>query len=67
VYPTNWLAFRLTAQAGTLKADDYVIDTKGIDELWRKQRNLDFRSTIKEAYLVTEIYPFNMLTSLFYF
>jgi len=67
VYPTNWLAFRLTAQVGTLKADDYVINTKGIDELWRKQRNLDFRSTIKEAYLVTEIYPLNLLTSVFDF
>lgn len=62
IYPTDWLAFRLTGQVGTLTADDYAIKTKGVDELWRKQRNLDFRSTIKEAYFVTEFYPLNLLT-----
>jgi len=64
IYPSNWLAFRLTAQVGSLKADDNAIGTKGTDELWRKQRNLDFRTTLKEAYVVTEFYPLNLLTNL---
>jgi hypothetical protein len=61
VYPNQWLGFRLTAQIGSLKGEDYVINTKGVNELWRKQRNLDFRSTLKEAYFVTEFYPLNLL------
>ncbi len=48
-YPSDWLGIRLVAQAGSLAADDAVIDTKGVDELWRKQRNLDFRSKISEC------------------
>jgi hypothetical protein len=56
-YPNDWLGFRLAVQAGKLEADDAVIDTKGVDELWRKQRNLDFKSNITEAYLGIEVFP----------
>ncbi len=57
VYPNNWLGFRLTAQSGFLQGQDNVINTKGVDELWRKQRNLDFKSTLTEAYFVGEFFP----------
>ncbi|MDQ6757814.1 MAG: hypothetical protein M3004_12855 [Bacteroidota bacterium] len=60
-YPTDWLGFRFAAQSGKLQADDAVINTKGVDELWRKQRNLDFRSNISEAYFAAEIFPLMLI------
>lgn len=60
-YPANWLGFRFSAQVGTLEGDDAIINTKGVDELWRKQRNLDFRTKIQEAYVGLEIFPFTFL------
>ena len=56
-YPTDWFGFRLAIQSGDLEADDAIIESKGVDELWRKQRNLDFRSTISEAYIGVELFP----------
>src|SRR5437016_3640246 len=32
-YPNNWLGFRFTAQTGSLKAEDGVVNTNGVDEL----------------------------------
>lgn len=58
VYPNDWLGLRAAAQLGKLEGDDDIIDTRGVDELWRKQRNLDFRSNIFEAYLAAEFFPF---------
>src|SRR5437588_12812250 len=49
-YLTDWLGVRFAAQTGSLEASDAIISTKGVDELWRKQRNLDFRSNISEVY-----------------
>ena len=57
VYPNKWLGFRFTAQTGHLKAQDNIINTKGVDELWRKQRNLDFKTVLSEAYIVAEFFP----------
>jgi hypothetical protein len=57
MYPTNWLGFRLEGSFTYLEGDDAIINTNGIDELWRKQRNLDFRTDILEANLCVEIYP----------
>ena len=56
-YPSDWLGVRLAIQTGSLEADDAAVTTKGVDELWRKQRNLDFRSNISEAYIAAEIFP----------
>ena len=61
VYPNDWLGFRFTAQTGYLKAEDDIIVPNGGLELFRKQRNLDFRSTLQEAYVVTEFFPFMFL------
>lgn len=61
VYPNEWLGLRAAAQLGQLQSDDDIIDTKGVDELWRKQRNLDFKSNIFEAYMAFEVYPLMML------
>ncbi|MDQ6903003.1 MAG: hypothetical protein M3139_08335 [Bacteroidota bacterium] len=63
VYPNEWLGVRAAAELGKLEAQDKIIDTKGVDELWRKQRNLDFRSNITEAYIAAEIFPLMLLNS----
>jgi hypothetical protein len=36
---------------------DNIINTNGVNELWRKQRNLDFKSNIWEIYGAFELYP----------
>lgn len=56
-YPTEWLGFRVAGQITYVEGRDDIIDTKGEDELWRKQRNLDFRSKMYEAYGAVEIFP----------
>nr|MDQ6889945.1 hypothetical protein [Bacteroidota bacterium] len=61
VYPNDWLGVRLAAEIGKLEGQDKVIDTKGVNELWRKQRNLDFKSNIAEAYIAAEVFPLNLL------
>ncbi|MEO8862494.1 MAG: hypothetical protein ABI358_13790 [Ginsengibacter sp.] len=63
VYPNEWLGIRAAAELGKLEAEDQIIDTKGVDELWRKQRNLDFRSNITEGYVAAEIFPLMLLNS----
>ncbi|HNP53910.1 MAG TPA: hypothetical protein PKK69_04820 [Ferruginibacter sp.] len=57
VYPTEWLGFRVAGQLTYVEGKDNIISTNGEDELWRKQRNLDFRSNIWEAYAAFEYYP----------
>lgn len=60
-YPNEWLGVRAAADIGKLEGQDNVIDTKGVNELWRKQRNLDFRSNISEVYMVAEVFPLMLL------
>lgn len=57
MYPKNWLGLRLAADLTYLEGSDDIITTTGIDELWRKQRNLDFKTTVVEGYLAAEIFP----------
>jgi hypothetical protein len=57
VYPNSWLGFRLAADVTYLEGRDDIITTTGIDELWRKQRNLDFKTTILEGYGCVEVFP----------
>lgn len=62
VYPKNWIGLRLAADYTYLEGDDGIINTTGIDELWRKQRNLDFKTTVLEGYLAIEIFPTMLFT-----
>ncbi len=61
VYPADWIGFRVNANYTYLEADDNIISTKGVDELWRKQRNLDFKSDVWELQAGVEIYPTMLL------
>ncbi len=63
VYPNEWLGVRAAAEIGKLESQDKIITTKGVDELYRKQRNLDFRSNISEAYVAAEIFPLMLLNN----
>lgn len=56
-YPKNWVGLRLAADITYLEGDDGIINTTGIDELWRKQRNLDFKTNVLEGYLAIELFP----------
>jgi hypothetical protein len=56
-YQNQWLGIRAALQYGKISGEDNLIDTKGRDELYRKQRNLDFRSNVFEAYLAAEVFP----------
>ncbi len=60
-YPNDWLGIRLAADIGKLDGQDNIINTKGVNELWRKQRNLDFKTNISEAYLAAEVFPLMLL------
>ena len=62
-YPSDWLGLRVAAEMGRLSGDDAAVNTKGVDELWRKQRNLDFRTNIAEGYVAVEVFPLMMLNS----
>jgi hypothetical protein len=57
MYPSKLFGVRLAASLTYLEGDDAVINTTGINELWRKQRNLDFRTNIWEANACVEVYP----------
>lgn len=57
VYPNNWLGIRVAAQYTFVQGRDNIINTDGVNELWRKQRNLDFKSDVWEAYGAIEIFP----------
>lgn len=57
MYPKNWVGLRIAADATYLEGSDDIINTTGLDELWRKQRNLDFKTTILEGYVALEFFP----------
>lgn len=57
MYPKNWVGLRLAANYTYLEGSDDIINTTGIDELWRKQRNLDFKTTVLEGYAALEFFP----------
>jgi hypothetical protein len=60
-YPKEWIGLRIAANKTYLEGSDDIITTTGIDELWRKQRNLDFRTNVLEGYVGVELYPHSMI------
>jgi hypothetical protein len=56
-HPSEWLGFRLALNYGNVAGDDALIQNKGGEEIFRKNRNLDFRSVIMEGMVGIEIYP----------
>lgn len=65
VYPTDLFGIRIAAQFGKLEGNDDKINSTGHAELYRKQRNLDFRTNLFEAYAAAEIYPLQFFKDVF--
>src|SRR5690606_16485325 len=57
VYPNRWMGFRLGAQYTFVEGRDNLIKTDGTNELYRKQRNLNFKSNMWEVYGAMEFFP----------
>jgi len=57
VAPTEWLGFRLAVNTGMLEGDDKLAPNKGGDEVYRLERNLNFRAKLLEGYAAVEFYP----------
>jgi hypothetical protein len=56
-YPAEWLGLRLALNLGSISGSDANTNVKGGEEVSRKNRNLNFRSNIQEAFIGGEIYP----------
>ena len=56
-HPTEWLGIRVAGTMGAVGADDADAPNKGGAEVDRLERNLHFRSKIREAYAGIELYP----------
>ncbi len=56
-YPAEWIGFRLAGNLGFVEGDDAQAPAKGGQEMDRRERNLNFRSKINEAYAAVEFYP----------
>jgi hypothetical protein len=57
VYPTEWLGLRVAINQGRLEGYDSATKDKGGEEVYRKIRNLQFRSSLLEGYAALEISP----------
>ena len=57
IYPADWIGFRVAGQYTHVTGEDYTINSTGVHESWRKQRNLDFKSHMWEAYAAIELFP----------
>lgn len=60
VYPKDWIGLRVAAQITYLSGNDLNINTSGEHETYRKERNLDFKSNVWEAYAALEVFPLMM-------
>src|SRR5437868_8344687 len=57
IYPEEWIGFRFDINQGKVDGYDSIISNRGGEEHFRKERNLQFRSNIWEAYAALEFYP----------
>jgi len=56
-HPSELIGVRLSANFGSVEGDDGFVVNKGGEEVWRLQRNLNFKSSITEANLLFEVSP----------
>ena len=61
IYPKEWLGIRVAVQYTYLEGSDASISTTGRSEMYRKERNLDFKTNMWEAYTAAEFYPLMFL------
>ena len=58
---TDWLAFRLAGTVGEVFGDDALSPAKTEHDIYRLNRNLNFKSGIQEFYAGIELYPFALI------
>lgn len=56
-YPENWYGIRFMITHGELYGSDALTNVKSGEEISRKNRNLDFKSSLNEALLMGEFMP----------
>ncbi|MBK6938329.1 MAG: hypothetical protein IPH18_16820 [Chitinophagaceae bacterium] len=56
-YPVEWASLRIAGNLGYVEGDDAQAPDKGGAEMDRRERGLNFRSKISEAYIAAELYP----------
>lgn len=56
-YPAEFVGFRIAGNLGYLEGDDLEAPAKGGAEMDRRERGLNFRTKISEAYAAIELYP----------
>ncbi len=59
----NWLNFKLAVNFTNVNGADSLVKDDGNLERWRLFRNLSFRSSIAEANISAEVYPFMLLNA----
>lgn len=57
IYPAEWLGFRAAVNHSKVEGYDNIVKDQNGGEYFRKLRNLQFRSSITEAYVAAEFYP----------
>ncbi|MDQ3843786.1 MAG: hypothetical protein M3342_07205 [Bacteroidota bacterium] len=57
VFPAEWIGLRFAFNHSLLEGYDSIINDKGGAEIYRKIRNLQFRSQVTEFYGALELYP----------
>ena len=60
IYPADWIGLRVAGQITYLSGDDMNVNAAGSHETFRKERNLDFKTNVWEAYAALELYPLMM-------
>ncbi len=60
IYPADWIGLRVAGQITYLSGKDKNINTDGVHETFRKERNLDFKSNVWELYTALELFPLMM-------
>jgi hypothetical protein len=62
IYPASWLGVRANLDYGRLYGSDALTTGGDFASKGRRERNLDFRTSIEEATLALEIYPTDFFT-----
>ena len=57
LFPAEWLGFRFAINQSRLEGIDSLIKNSGGAEVFRKRRNLTFKTNFTEAYMAMELYP----------
>jgi hypothetical protein len=61
IHPLDWFSIRAAAQVGVVSGNDIHSPTISQNDIFRFNRNLQFRSGTQELYLALALYPLQMI------